>query len=496
MGMYGRILTSKTTTTTPVKGLPEGLKFQEPEEKNYLKLHKCPDGGEAYSAAYLTTREHLLEQYTGFNTSMVNCEMASFIMMYRKRNFPENGTVVMSLDVLDWGVIHLSAFERLQRRWQTVIGQPKDGIAPVLYTKEYLRNISTALDRDQRDTQKPYMKSTSTTAAAAAAAAATTTKGRRKLENDWTTNTSIIPPVDTTSLASLSRSVSEPRIDRTVAIMPFLGFANGAGHSKLNNRFEYLQTCLWSVSMHFRYIVIFVKSEKDRHWVQEISGLPFWRVVMLDGLPKHAALPVSSVQYTKLMMRSGRWDFDYLYFTESDQILLSRIPGTLFDHLDKHPRRMILPHRLMPYPPEVLDTLYGRSLGPMQLHELQSNPSLNIAWERESCCLKRNACRGRQDFIHISEGAIVGESSAYKKHMKWKEERARQRAMGKNKGKPPPPAAPPTPAKAKATVRDTSLPTEVPVRNIYGLSVPLGNTNFFQETYRACRMSAMREVCP
>jgi len=66
------------TTST----LPEGLIFQTPEEKNYLKLHKCRDGGEAYAAAYLTTKEHLLYQNTAFNLSMVNCEMGSFIMMY------------------------------------------------------------------------------------------------------------------------------------------------------------------------------------------------------------------------------------------------------------------------------------------------------------------------------------------------------------------------------------------------------------------------------
>lgn len=45
--------------------LPEGLKHQSKEEANYLKLHKCKDGGEAYGAAYLITKEHLIEQFTG-----------------------------------------------------------------------------------------------------------------------------------------------------------------------------------------------------------------------------------------------------------------------------------------------------------------------------------------------------------------------------------------------------------------------------------------------
>lgn len=45
--------------------LPEGLKHQSKEEANYLKLHKCRDAGEAYGAAYLITKEHLIEQFTG-----------------------------------------------------------------------------------------------------------------------------------------------------------------------------------------------------------------------------------------------------------------------------------------------------------------------------------------------------------------------------------------------------------------------------------------------
>ena len=61
--------------------LPPGLRFQIREERNYLKLHRCKDTGEGYAAAYLTTREHLLYQFTGYNLSWVNCEMASFIML-------------------------------------------------------------------------------------------------------------------------------------------------------------------------------------------------------------------------------------------------------------------------------------------------------------------------------------------------------------------------------------------------------------------------------
>ena len=44
-------------------------------------LHRCIDNGEAYAASWLTTAEHVRDQFVGYNLSMVNCEMASFIMV-------------------------------------------------------------------------------------------------------------------------------------------------------------------------------------------------------------------------------------------------------------------------------------------------------------------------------------------------------------------------------------------------------------------------------
>ena len=97
----------RLTSVTP---LPIGLKNQSKEESEYLKLHKCRDVGEAYSASYLITKEHLLYQFTGYNLTWVNCEMGSFIMM-NQRAQPDrnvNGSVTQTLDVLDFSIIHLS----------------------------------------------------------------------------------------------------------------------------------------------------------------------------------------------------------------------------------------------------------------------------------------------------------------------------------------------------------------------------------------------------
>ena len=102
------------------KTLPAGLVNQTAEESEYLSFHICIGGGEAYGAAYLITKEHLLLQFTDLPLNWVNCELASFMMMTQKRSLKpnHNGQIIQSLDVLDFSAIHLSAYERLTRRKQ------------------------------------------------------------------------------------------------------------------------------------------------------------------------------------------------------------------------------------------------------------------------------------------------------------------------------------------------------------------------------------------
>ena len=43
--------------------------------------------------------------------------------------------------------------------------------------------------------------------------------------------------------------------------------------------------------------------------------------MLIEGLPKSASLPVATVQQTKERMLNGTWaHFDYMFFTESDQV--------------------------------------------------------------------------------------------------------------------------------------------------------------------------------
>lgn len=88
-------------------------------EADNLKLHFCNAVFEAYSGSYLTTKAHMLT-VANYNLSWVNCEMASFLHMKGSSNFftdPHGeGMIAQSLDVLDFSVIHLSAYERSSRK--------------------------------------------------------------------------------------------------------------------------------------------------------------------------------------------------------------------------------------------------------------------------------------------------------------------------------------------------------------------------------------------
>ena len=177
-----------------------------------------------------------------------------------------NGTLMQSLDVLDFSVIHLSAYERLQRRWAKAI--------------------------------KTHVNSTSL---------------------DTVVETSQLLKSNTLLSHSMNQVISKD-MNRTVVVMPFLAGENGAGHSKLANRLQYLHACFWSFYQQIPHIVAFVKSEKDYEYARITSGLPFYDVVLLNNLPKSASLPVATVQQTKERIMDRRWDFDYMFFTESDQV--------------------------------------------------------------------------------------------------------------------------------------------------------------------------------
>jgi hypothetical protein len=365
------------------------LSNQSEEEKLYLDLHKCPDLGEAYGAAYIITKSYLLHHFVHYNLSDMNCEMGSMVVMnYNAKASDKNATglIIQSLDVLNYAVIHLSAYERLQRRHEDELERML--MRNVTWNIDAIVNVSRLMKQRYYDYPLQHMKH------------------------------------------------QYAQFNRTIVIMPFLGSEVGAGHSKTANRYLYLEACFWNFYTFSSNIVVFVMSLKDYDYIKNVSKLPFSEIILLRNLPTLSSLPVASVQYTKERLADGRWNFDYIFFTESDQLLLMRIPDILFQHLDAYPNRVLTPHRLWPYPKIVLDIRWKRS-GITEL-EFQEDRWMNI-----SCCMPRQNCNERKSWISI------------KNH-------------------------------------------SVPVLNIYGLDVALGNANFHRELYRSCKLYTNQRLpyCP
>jgi len=324
-------------------------------EKENLKLHLCNSVYEAYSASYLTTKHHMLEVASEtYNLTWVNCEMASFIHMKASSKFYHNpnqeGLIMQSLDVLDFSVIHLSAYERSSNKHRNALWKNRKDMV-----REWA-NIDPVISAGKR-----------------------------------------LAYLNDPRIRSISRNITYlPEAQRTVVVMPFLGGAMGAGHSKLNNRYEYLKTCFWSLYEFFPHIVAGVTRQEDVDWCLKESGMPFYEVLLMPKLPKSAGLPVGLTQQTKLRLQDGRWDFDYVFFTESDQILITRELPMMYSHLKKYPGHMILPHRLMPYSNRVIGEVHKRDMKPM----------VDGAWATQSCCLPRQNCQERKTWLPIADPGV------------------------------------------------------------------------------------------
>eukprot|EP01038_Epipyxis_sp_PR26KG_P014240 gene14240-19108_t len=335
-------------------------------------LQRCRDQFEAYSASFLIKKSHLLQQSLDRNLSRVACETASYSVMHAKNRVNGNGTVWQSIDVLDFSVIHLSAYERLQRRWQLSIGKSK------MKTGD-LTDIIIASDmfKDRAYHMLPY-----------------------------------------------PHNYQYTLFNRTVVIMPFLYSAMGGGHSIVANRLIYLKACFWSFYVYFPNIIVVVMTRNEQIFVKNEVGLPFYSVELIDNLPKSDSLPLATLQLCKEKLISSSWDFDHIFFTESDQLLVMKDSQVLFNYLNVNPRHVLSPHRLMAYPPPVLSLFHKRVL------EYNDNP---FDWFDFHCCMPRQECTERNNWIHVKNNSVS-------------------------------------------------------IINIFGFHVPLGNTNFHTETFRACKL--------
>ncbi len=353
-------------------------------------FHRCFDEGEAYSGSLLITAEHMLE--TNLSNARVTTELASFVFMETRKvsKFKaEIGAVIQTRDVLDLSVIHLSAYERSLRS----LGM-NDVSGPAI---DRIRRVARAQQKNARMSGKHTLF-----------------------------------------------------LDRTLVVMPWAGLSKGVGNSKLGLRKIYLKACFWSFYAVYDNIVIAVSSEDEADIVKNILDLPAMEVFVLDMNNDVQGLPMASLVYVQRKIRS-QWgkSYNFILYSESDQMLLFN-PHRMEDMyalLLKYPRRVLVPHRLIPYAHEVMKQygyIHRNALFAYDSASMRSNSSRQPS--ALSCCLPRQNCVDREDWVKIGD-------------------------------------------------------KQLPLMTYDGMLVALGNANFRDETFRPCTLreakeGRMKDLCP
>mmetsp|Transcript_33496 Transcript_33496/g.56183 ORF Transcript_33496/g.56183 Transcript_33496/m.56183 type:complete len:228 (-) Transcript_33496:1526-2209(-) len=214
--------------------------------------------------------------------------------------------------------------------------------------------------------------------------------------------------------------------------MPFVGGATSA-HSRHNLMFLrkiYLTATFWSFyTAGYEHIICTVATEQDYVYVKTSSGLPFAEVIWLKDLPTMKGLPVATGREVKRRFITGEWDFKYFFYSESDQVLMSRIPHIVYRYLDVNPPHLLIPHRLVAYATDIFTKVHQRQA------VLTASP---VDWLHRQCCLPRQNCESREEYVHVSEA---------------------------------------NPDHALSLL------------NVYGIPAIMGQGNFYKEKYRACKLS-------
>jgi len=441
---------------------PPGIVNQYDEERNFLGFHRCVNEGEAFSGSWLTSTKHLLSYNSSYNLATANGELAAFLVIETRRSkkaWSPVGSLMQTLDVLDLSVVHLSAYERLYRKYGFQIEAPK--VAADI--EEVMERSAALLESRARERERRRVEATMSFKDVFDLA----TTGRRS------------PPQE------------PPQKGGTLGIHPWLGSVRGYSHSETKFRLAYLRACLWSTHALTSDVVIGVVSEEDRRLILD-AGLPVLEVVVFPSLPSTTALPVALVQWAQRALSAGgkysRAAYRFVYYSEADQVLVLR-PGAqrrIEEFLERYNRRVVVPHRLVPYPAAVLHK-FNRSLpasaaasageekgntegeaegetggGTLSLQDVYraatgSSPATPPAqgqgkgqeWTSSKCCLPRQNCESREDWRHPWDRKTGGE------HF-------------------------------------------LPVVWLHGLATALGNSDFYYESYRVCTLTPWEEgeVCP
>lgn len=172
--------------------------------------------------------------------------------------------------------------------------------------------------------------------------------------------------------SSLYLTKLQPKFDETLVLIPVILRRKGRGGSAITYREQYLELTLQSLSMYFKHIVVSVLYEEDRDRLLSLKSMfkrqdmPVWEVMYIGhlaganrnhkGYGTTCQLPLATiVEATRRILNEDTYSsFKYIYFTEADQILVTRDMHRLYKYVEEHPRSVLVPHRLVVTPPAFL----------------------------------------------------------------------------------------------------------------------------------------------
>jgi len=451
-----------------LREFPKGIVNQYDEERDFLNYHRCSNEGEAFAGSWLVTKEHFTAYNVSYGLSEANAELAFFLVMETRRSkkaWAPVGALMQTLDVLDLSVIHLSAYERLYRQYTYDLQEPA-------VSDEIHGSMTRAVERIRTIARRRSIVMT-----ASSPLSDPPTMSFKDTYN-WLLGRPLHKPSSTPSRISISRADSQPRVRRTLAMLPWLGSSKGVGHSETTFRLLYLEACFWSVTQVTPHIVVGVTTKQDHDLVTG-AGLPALDIVILADLPSPQALPAALVQHVRLGADSGGAysTFSYFYYSESDQVLVAHqaARSAFFDFLDKYPRRVLVPHRLVPYPPAIVELL-NRSTRQPHSRVFHSPKVLNDFGHAE-----KSTISAKEMFTALRDWFSSGETtSSSVAAPDWETNKCcLPRQNCEQRGDWVAPADP-----------------SLPFIEVHGLPVALGNANFKAERFRPCTLSPLGGLCP
>lgn len=299
-------------------------------------VYHCKDLLESYGAAWLTTKSRFLtlSQHpykTAMRGSFSNWTLAN--VHWGKPDSMEVGSELVlkggrgalrTVDALEFSVEHLSGYSKFLRH-----DQKKDGTDWT--TQEMIRILKERINE---------MQTTRTT-------------------------------IELSSLDQLRRLA-----DRVLVVLPFHAATGAAIFGGVNTQFRgktgdsytatrryFLQATLMSLSPLFNKIAVFVENQQDYDYCRSLQGQGFnlMEINLLDDIPDNRFLPEATVyEVERRMVQLGGTshsipygDFEYVYFSEADQILRLRphqLGALLAAAANSTINAVVTPHRLAPIP--------------------------------------------------------------------------------------------------------------------------------------------------